>query len=90
MDKKQRCALDPCADGGRLPGPYPFSHTPKPQMPYTGTGNRHISPAGEGNLNGRPIAQNPPNLGKGDINSGLAFRVPMDGDDGYHSIISDD
>jgi len=64
--------------GGKLHKGYPYDMTPKPPRSHTGAGNPDISPMGEGELNGRPAAMDPPNLGKGKLADGLAFCVPMD------------
>ena len=85
MSEHKRKYLDCECEGGRLDSGWPYSESRKPDIDYTGKGNRNISPPGEGNLNGRPAAMDPANTGKGDMNEGVAFRTPMDGsyDDDY-------
>jgi len=71
MDKRKALGDSPADD---LPMPYPFDGIDKPEVepPYTGKGNPAI-------CSNRPIADLHPELGSGNINDGVSFRVPMGG-----------
>lgn len=57
----------------RLPGNFPYEQhfVDKPEIPYTG----EVNPAMADN---RPIADPDTDLGTGDLDEGLAFRIPME------------
>ncbi len=69
--------MEPTGYKNQLPGPYPYDRDrdAKPDIPYTGSENPAICA-------NRPIADMSPDHGSGDINRGLAFRVPL-GDPDY-------